>query len=221
MVVKLFGASFSGHTLRVAMVMQEYNVPFELIKVDMVQGEHQSDAYLNNHPFGQVPYIDDDGFILYESRAISWYIATKYRDNIKAPLLPDMYKDTKKYAIFEQAASVNECHWERYTTKMVRQLLIEPMFDNEPDERVVEESLQCLNNTFDVYDRILSRQKYLAGDVSTIKVGAEIDSVANGAFQDFTLVDIFHLHTFHVFSSKALISTEGRPNVERYDFSSA
>lgn len=32
------------------------------------------------HPFGQVPYIDDDGFILLESRATARYIALEYKD---------------------------------------------------------------------------------------------------------------------------------------------
>jgi glutathione S-transferase len=42
------------------------------------QGEHKSPAFLEKQPFGQVPYLDDDGFILFESRAMARYIAMKY-----------------------------------------------------------------------------------------------------------------------------------------------
>jgi glutathione S-transferase len=45
---------------------------------------------------------DDNGFILYESRAISRYLEEKYAD-LGAPLLP---KGLKERALVEQAASV-------------------------------------------------------------------------------------------------------------------
>ncbi|KAG5729809.1 hypothetical protein E4T56_gene993 [Termitomyces sp. T112] len=32
--------------------------------------EHKSAEYFQKQPFGQVPYIDDDGFILYENCAM-------------------------------------------------------------------------------------------------------------------------------------------------------
>ena len=74
--------------------------------VDAAKREHKSEAFLEKQPFGQVPYLDDDGFILYESRAIARYIATKYKDQ-GTPLIPDP-ADLKATALFEQAVSV-EC----------------------------------------------------------------------------------------------------------------
>ena len=44
---------------------------------------------------------DDDGFILYESRAITRYLATKYA-NQGTKLIPT---DLKDWALYEQAAS--------------------------------------------------------------------------------------------------------------------
>ncbi|KAG6897266.1 hypothetical protein C0992_002918 [Termitomyces sp. T32_za158] len=108
MVLKLYGSPRSTCTQRVVTVLLEKQVPFEVIAVDLAQGEHKSPAYLEKQPFGQIPYIDDDGFILYESRAICRYIATKYADQ-GTKLIPT---DLKQYALFEQAASAEQSNFD-------------------------------------------------------------------------------------------------------------
>lgn len=42
---------------RVAVVLREKDVPYELVPVDLMKGEHKSPAFLEKQPFGQVPYI--------------------------------------------------------------------------------------------------------------------------------------------------------------------
>ena len=88
MVLTLVGFAASTCTRRVKTVLEEKGVPYEFKVVDGSKGEHKTEAFLQKQPFGQVPYIDDDGFILYESRAIARYIAAKYR-NQGTPLIPD------------------------------------------------------------------------------------------------------------------------------------
>lgn len=47
------------------MALEEKGIPYELRNIDWSVGEHKSPAYLANQPFGVVPYLDDDGFILF------------------------------------------------------------------------------------------------------------------------------------------------------------
>ncbi|KAF8147105.1 hypothetical protein K438DRAFT_1989961 [Mycena galopus ATCC 62051] len=62
-----------------------------------------SSKFQKYQPFGQIPYIacsifrgpDDEGFILYESRAICRYIAAKY------PASGLILSDPKAHALFE------------------------------------------------------------------------------------------------------------------------
>ena len=109
MVLQLHGTLLSTATQRVAVVLKEKHVPYKIALVRMENGEHKSEEHLKRQPFGQVPYIDDDGFILFESRAIARYISTVYHDQ-GTPLLPSA-TDFKATALFEQAVSKETSDW--------------------------------------------------------------------------------------------------------------
>ena len=57
MVLKLYGVYRSPWVRLVAAILLEKQVPFELVSVDLANGEQKSPAYLAKHPYGQVPYI--------------------------------------------------------------------------------------------------------------------------------------------------------------------
>jgi glutathione S-transferase len=57
MVLKLYGHAIASCTIRVAAVAIEAGVPFELITVNIMEGEQKSPSYLEKQPFGQIPYI--------------------------------------------------------------------------------------------------------------------------------------------------------------------
>lgn len=85
MVLKLYGNPNATCTRRVLTVLKHFDVPYELVHIELSTGEHKAPAYIEKQPFGQIPYIDDDGFILFESRAIARYIAIKHA---KGKLIP-------------------------------------------------------------------------------------------------------------------------------------
>lgn len=108
MVLKLYGLAMATCTKRVLVVLEELNVPYELIPVDIFKSEQKRPEYKQIQPFGQTPYIDDDGFVLFESRAICRYVALKYGGIGR--LIPDP-TDIQKTALFEQAASIEESNF--------------------------------------------------------------------------------------------------------------
>ena len=56
--VKLYGMPTSTCTRRVATVLKEKNVPYELVLIDLSKGEHKSPQYVAEYqPFGQVPVL--------------------------------------------------------------------------------------------------------------------------------------------------------------------
>ena len=57
MVLKLYGVYRSPWVRLVATILLEKQVPYELISVDLANGEQKSPEYLEKHPYGQIPYI--------------------------------------------------------------------------------------------------------------------------------------------------------------------
>ncbi|KAG6843434.1 hypothetical protein H0H93_001051, partial [Arthromyces matolae] len=160
MVLKLFGNPVATCTQRVVTVLKEKQVPFEFVAVDMANGEHKSAAYLEKQPFGQIPVLDDEGFVLFESRAICRYIATKYADQ-GTKLIPT---EPKANALFEQAASIEQSNFDAFAAPAVYENVFKKWHGQTPDAAAFDGLIKKLDAKLDGYERILSKQKYLAGD---------------------------------------------------------
>ncbi|KAI0092247.1 glutathione S-transferase-like protein [Irpex rosettiformis] len=167
MVFKLFGNARSRPTLRVAHILKEMQVPFEFVAIDVQGNEHKTAEYLKKQPFGQIPYIDDDGFVLFETRAICKYIATKWRGQGPA-LFPDP-SDLKATALFDQALSIEYSNFDNAAVNIAVEKVYKPKYLNKPtDEALVAEQVSKLEAKLEGYEAILSKQKYLAGEYVTL-----------------------------------------------------
>jgi glutathione S-transferase len=69
---------FSTYARRVWMTLLEKDIKFEPVEVDLVNRAHREPAYLEKNPYGRVPAINDDGFVLYESSAILHYLESAH-----------------------------------------------------------------------------------------------------------------------------------------------
>jgi glutathione S-transferase len=77
--IKLYDYELSGNCYKARLLMGILDVPYERIAVDFYPGrEHKSPAFLKINPLGQLPVIDDNGFILRDAQAILVYLASKY-----------------------------------------------------------------------------------------------------------------------------------------------
>jgi glutathione S-transferase len=68
----------SGHAHRVELLLRALDLPFTRIDVDLSAKEQKSDEFLAKNPFGQVPVIDDEGTVIWDSAAIMVYLCLKY-----------------------------------------------------------------------------------------------------------------------------------------------
>ena len=81
---------FSAHygiMPRVELFLSLLGLSNELIDVDLANGEHKTQTFLNKNHFGQVPVIDDAGVLISDSNAILVYLARKY--DPRGQWLPD------------------------------------------------------------------------------------------------------------------------------------
>ncbi|KAJ6592433.1 hypothetical protein B0H19DRAFT_917237 [Mycena capillaripes] len=144
-ILKLYGGPSKLLTCerRVATVLHDFKIPFELIEIDVMGGETKSPAVMKHQPFGQIPHI------VRLTRAICRYLAAKHPESGRIPT------DPKAHVLFKQAASVEAMTFDPPASKMWRKLS-RPYVTTCPSLRL------------DACDVILSKQRYLAGDTLTL-----------------------------------------------------
>jgi glutathione S-transferase len=72
--LKLYYHPLSTFSRRVRIVFAEKQIPHELSLVDMAARRHREQPYLSLNPYGRVPTLEEDGFVLFESTAILSYL---------------------------------------------------------------------------------------------------------------------------------------------------
>ena len=104
--IKLYYHPLSTYSRRVLITFAEKKIPHELIAVDMAARRHREEPYLSLNPYGRVPTLEEDGFVLFESTAILNYLEAtrphgpselnciKWRSTIQAKLTSLMSIET-------------------------------------------------------------------------------------------------------------------------------
>ncbi|KAF7290425.1 hypothetical protein HMN09_01300600 [Mycena chlorophos] len=202
MVVKLYGRVYPrAGTGLVALILNEKQVPFELIETDSAASK--TDAHLARNPFGLVPVLEDDGVFIYETRAICRYIVDKY-PAYGPRLAPGSDSSAAERAKFEAAACVEAMTFFAKVVELGREVLKKPAQGLPKDDARIAQLLVEFGATLDAYEKILSAQAYLTGD-------------------EISLVDLFHLITMPTFREERAgaqgmdhLADERRPNVMRW-----
>jgi glutathione S-transferase len=78
--ITLHGFTMSPNTRRVWLMLEELGVPYEVVPVDLMTGEHKGDPYRALNPTMRVPTLIDGDFVLWESNAILEYLADHLPD---------------------------------------------------------------------------------------------------------------------------------------------
>jgi glutathione S-transferase len=77
--IKLYNDELSGNCYKLRLFMSLLQLPYARVPVNFHPGrEHKGEAFLRVNPFGQLPAIDDDGYVLRDAQAILVYLASRY-----------------------------------------------------------------------------------------------------------------------------------------------
>ena len=68
----------SPNPMKIALCLEEMNLPYEAIPIDTRKGDQHSPSYLSINPNAKAPAIEDDGHVDFDSNAILLYLAEKY-----------------------------------------------------------------------------------------------------------------------------------------------
>ncbi|MDC0151582.1 glutathione S-transferase family protein [Paracoccaceae bacterium] len=156
--MKLYYAR-NSRAVRVAWLLEELKVEYEIKKFDLGSKEMRSPDYLEIHPMGRVPTLEDGQVKIFESGAIIQYILDKHKNNSFVPS-------------FEDQEFSNYLQWFHYAEGMimppmniivVETILLPPERRNEVN---VKRATKLLNQMLIAVDAHMNNRDYLAGTFS-------------------------------------------------------
>ncbi|CAH2042127.1 unnamed protein product, partial [Iphiclides podalirius] len=132
-------------------------LPVDVEIVDLFKKEQLKESFIKKNPQHCVPTLDDDGFILWESRAIACYLADKYgKDDTIYP------KDLKKRALVHQ-----RLHFDSSSLYVKIRAICYPILYLGVTS-ISDVLKDDLNNTLRFLDKFLENSKWVAGNNCTI-----------------------------------------------------
>ena len=86
--IRVYSSPLSGHCHRVRLLLSLLDLPHQIVNVDLRAGDNRRPPFLAKNPFGEIPVIEDDGVVIYDSNAILVYLASRYDDGTWLPRDP-------------------------------------------------------------------------------------------------------------------------------------
>ncbi|XP_038217081.1 glutathione S-transferase 1-1-like [Zerene cesonia] len=151
----------------VLLAARALNLNLNLKLVDLHHGEHLKPEYLKINPQHTVPTLVDDGFSIYESRAIITYLANKYGKG--STLYPE---DPKARALVDMRLYFDIGNlYQRFSDYFYPQV-----FGGAPADK---DKLAKVEDALKLLDNFLEGQKYVAGPNLTVADLSLIASVSS------------------------------------------
>ena len=164
--IKLYRHPLSGHSHRAELFLSLLGLEYSLLDVDLLNGEQKSENFLKLNPLGQVPVLDDNGTIIYDSNAILIYLANKYDDGYWLP------KDAKAAAEVQQWLSLAAGPIASGPARARLITLFNARFNQ-------EETINNANNILTIIDKKIAKRTFLIGDSPTIADVAAYSYIAH------------------------------------------
>jgi glutathione S-transferase len=145
---------------RALWIAKELGLDYEHLPVEIGDAGARTPEFLAINPNGRLPVIVDDGFVLFESLAITLYLAKKHSNGGLYPGTLEGEARTWQWslwAVTEVDRGVNI--WSLHAIRL-------PAAERDAGKR--EEALKVLVAPFNVLDAAVSRQPYLLGDAFTV-----------------------------------------------------
>lgn len=155
--IKLYHSPLSPNSRKVRIALIEKGLEFERVLVDLSKREQKNSEYLKIHPFGQVPALDDDGFIVYDSTIINEYLEDEYPH---PPLLPS---DSEGRARARMMEDFRDSHFNPPFVDIFQETR---KSEEQRNSKIIEEAKGKIVKCFDRLEKELDQRSYLAGPFS-------------------------------------------------------
>jgi glutathione S-transferase len=159
MTLRIYGIART-RAFRALWVANELGLDYEHLPIEIGEAGAGAPEFRKINPNGRLPFIDDDGFVLFESLAITLYLARKHAHDT---LYPGKLEDEAKawqwsfWAIAEVDRGVNI--WSLHAVRLPPE---------ERDAALREEALKVIAQPFKILDAAVAIQPYLLGADFTV-----------------------------------------------------
>jgi len=155
--IKLYHFPQSSNSRKVRIALLEKGLEFERVLIDLTKKEQKNPDYLKIHPFGQVPALDDEGFVVYDSTIINEYLEDEYP---YPALLP---KDSDGRARARQMEDLRDNYFNPAAGQINREMR-KP--EGERNQQAIDAGKAEIFKCFDRIEKELQGKEYLAGEFS-------------------------------------------------------
>src|SRR6516164_6577494 len=154
----VFGAPYSVYVRAVRLALEEKNVRYELVPVDIFASGGPPPEHRARHPFGKIPAFEHVGFRLYEAGAITRYVDEAFPGPRLQP------EDPRGRARMSQIISVLDSYayrtlvWDFYVERVAR-----PASGAAPDEQKIAGALSKAEICLSALAELMGEAPWLAG----------------------------------------------------------
>lgn len=157
---------------RCFLVLEEIGLPYDVHTLDMMEKrEHKSPEYLALNPNGKVPCLRDGEFVLWESTAINYYLAEKYKIDL-------LGQTPEEKALVQQWTMWSQLELQPPLIDLLIQLMFVPEANR--DQAIITKSREAIPTKLKILDQALADKTHLIGAAVTL-ADLNMASVVNTA----------------------------------------
>ncbi len=158
--LKIWGRLNSINVMKVMWCVEELEIEHERVDAGMRHGVVGEDFYAKLNPNRQVPTIDDDGLILWESNVIVRYLSAKYGSGSLSPV------DVGERAVADQWMDWQQTSMHPDIT-FIFWAVVRNLKENQDPEKLAAAASR-LGKNWQLVDEQLANRDYLCGDHLTM-----------------------------------------------------
>ncbi|XP_076641412.1 glutathione S-transferase 1-1-like [Halictus rubicundus] len=155
--VVVYSTEMSPPCRAVLLTAKLVGIPLDVREVNLEKKEQNSEAYTKVNPLQLIPAMDDNGFTLGDSHAISCYLVEKYAKN--DALYPE---DLQKRARVDQFLHMDSSELFPVLKGAIKPVLMGLV------NSISEEKMNNMKAAYSLLNRVLEGKKWLVGDSYTL-----------------------------------------------------
>jgi glutathione S-transferase len=163
---KIYGIKDST-AFRTLWMAEELGIEYEQVPLDFSKGEHKTPEYLKINPNAVVPsLVEDDGFAIWESMAISFYLCDRYKPEL-------LGKDS-----MERGQAIQWSMWMSEAIDDHLRTALTEKFYGQKRQEVIDMHFARLDRAFPILEAHLDGKQFMLGDtfsVADVNAGALLD----------------------------------------------